>query len=138
MRRRRPKSRSCTNAEDRPLHVLFLNTRDSFGADVSVHLALARALDRTQARVWAATSTYEAAGTSTRAALESIPDLTVLPLDLGRPLTGQRGADRVAALLRNVRGAGSLVRFALICRRQCIDVIHVTERPRDVLFGLLL
>lgn len=127
-----------TAAGVRPLRVLFLNTRDSLGADVAVHVALARALDRVQTRVWAATSTYEAPGASARAALESIPALTVLPLDLGRPLAGQRGAARIAALLRNGRGAASLVHLAWLCRRERIDVIHVTERPRDALFGLLL
>jgi glycosyltransferase involved in cell wall biosynthesis len=127
-----------TSAVDRRLHVLFLNTRDRLGADVSVHLVLARALDRKETRVWAATSTYEAPGTSTRAALKSIPDLAVLPLDLGRPLLGQRGAARVTALLRNVRCGANLVRLAQVCRRQRVDLIHVTERPRDMLFGLLL
>gem|GEM_PF-1017978 len=125
-------------AEDRPLRVLFLNTRDSLGADVAVHLSLARAFDRARIRIWVATSTYEAPGESTRAVLESIPDLTVLPLDLGRPLTGQRGPARVLALLRNLRGVANIVHLAWICRREHIDVIHVTERPRDVFFGILL
>jgi len=124
--------------ETQAIRVLFLNTRDSLGADVAVHLSLARWLDRAQTEVWAATSTYEAPGSSTLAALRQIPDLTVLPLDLGRPLYGLRGAGRALALLRNVRGAASLARLALQCRRQGIDLIHVTERPRDALFGLLL
>src|SRR5579875_2882652 len=122
----------------RRLRVLFLNTRDSLGADVAVHLALARALDRAQVRVAAATSLYEAPGASVRAALASIPDLPVLPLDLGRPLTGERGRARALALLRNGRAVGSLARLAWLCRRWRVDVVHVTERPRDALFGLLL
>lgn len=122
----------------RPRNVLFLNTRDSLAADVAVHLSLARVLDREQARIWAATSTYEGPGASTHDALASIPDLTILPLDLGRPLTGARGTARMLALLHNVRGGASLARLALICRREHIDVIHVTERPRDGLFGLIL
>ncbi len=99
--RRRSKPISGAKAGARPVRVLFLNTRDSLGADIAVHLPLARALDREQSRVWAATSTYEAPGESARAELESIPELTVLPLDLGRPLTGQHGAARVLAQLRN-------------------------------------
>jgi glycosyltransferase involved in cell wall biosynthesis len=118
--------------------VLFLNTRDSLGADLAVHMSLARSLDRDQARVWAATSTYEVPGESTREALVSIPYLRVLPVELGRPLTGVHGAARIRALLHNVRGAATLVHLAGICRHEHIDVIHVTERPRDALFGLLL
>lgn len=123
---------------NRSVRVLFLNTRDSLGADVAVHLSLARAIDRAQARVWAATSTYEVPGATTRAALESIPDLMVLPLDIGRPLSGQRGLARLLALLRNLRAAPSLVQLARFCHRERIDVIHVTERPRDAFFGFLL
>lgn len=136
--RERPTPLQGANAADRPLHVLFLNTRDSLGADVSVHLTLARALDRTRVSVWVATSTYEAPGTSTRAALAGIPDLTVLPLHLGSPLTGRSGTARLAALLHNAHGGIGLMQLAWICRRKHIDVIHVTERPRDAFFGVLL
>src|SRR5262245_15966334 len=120
------------------MKVLFLNTRDSLGADVAVHLSLARTLDRAQVAVWAATSIYEAPGASTRAAFEAIPNLTLLPLDLGRPLIGQRGSRRILGLLRNMISMSSLLRLVWLCRREQIDLIHVTERPRDALFGLLL
>lgn len=120
------------------LRVLFLNTRDSVGADVAVHLSLARTLDRAHAQVWAATNVYEAPGASARAGLESIPDLTVLPLDLGRPLLGRRGYERAIALLHNGRAAANLARLAWLCRRRRVGIVHVTERPRDALFGLLL
>lgn len=120
------------------LRVLFLNTRDSLGADVSIHISLARMLNREQTSVWAATSTYEAPGASARAALESIPELTVLPLDLGRPLMGQQGLAHAAAVVRNTQALACLARLAWLCRRERIDVIHVTERPRDAFFGLLL
>ncbi|HZC79091.1 MAG TPA: hypothetical protein VE258_15165, partial [Ktedonobacterales bacterium] len=65
--------------ETQAIRVLFLNTRDSLGADVAVHLSLARWLDCAHTEVWAATSTYEAPGSSTLVALRQIPDLTVLP-----------------------------------------------------------
>lgn len=123
----------------RYLRVLFLNTRDSLGADVAVHLSLARTLDRALTRIWVATSTYETPlGPSARLALASIPHLTVLPLDLGRPLWDQHGVARLVALLRNVRGAASILQLAWMCRRARIDVIHVTDRPRDALFGFLV
>jgi hypothetical protein len=37
--------------ETQAMRVLFLNTRDSLGADVAVHLSLARWLDRAQTEV---------------------------------------------------------------------------------------
>ncbi len=118
---------------------MFLNTRDAVGADVAVHLALARALDRTQCRVWAATGVYEAPeGDSARELFAAVPELTLLPLELGRPLSTSHGRARLAAAMANVRAIGSLAKLARLCRREGIDVIHVTDRPRDLVFGWLV
>jgi glycosyltransferase involved in cell wall biosynthesis len=127
---------STTN--DRPLHVLFLNTQSVLRADVSVHASLARALDRRAVRVSAATNVYELPGDSARQAFESIPELTLLPLDLGRPMSVQRGLGRAQAILFNIRAIKTLVSIAAWCRKQRVDIVHVTERPRDALFGLIL
>jgi glycosyltransferase involved in cell wall biosynthesis len=123
---------------DASLHVLFLNTQDTLRADVSVHVSLARALDRKTVRVSVATNRYEAEGDSARSAFESIDNLTLLQLDLGRPVTWKRGVTRWLALLHNLRACAALLSLARWCRAQSVDVIHVTERPRDALFGLLL
>jgi glycosyltransferase involved in cell wall biosynthesis len=120
------------------LHVLFLNTRDGLGADVSVHISLARTLGGQGTRVSVATSAYEAPGDSARAAFASIPGLPLMTLELGRPLSGARRLGRIAAAARNVRGAATLVPLGWWCRHHRVDVIHVTDRPRDALFGLVL
>ncbi len=122
---------------DSPIKVLFLNTRNSLGADVAVHLSLITNLDRTQVKVWAATGLYEAPGASTLAYLRSLPDLNLLPLELGRPL-GQNLSGRLKSLALNGVGMINLARLAWLCRRNKIEIIHVTERPRDALFGLAL
>jgi glycosyltransferase involved in cell wall biosynthesis len=119
-------------------HVLFLNAQDGLGADVAVHLSLARTLDRRKVRVSAATSLREKPGASARRTLEAIPDLTLLTLDLGRPIGQSHGLGRATAVLHNLRGLASLVGLARWCRANRVDVIHVTERPRQALFGLLL
>src|SRR5690348_1196872 len=120
------------------VHVLFLNTQDGLRADVSVHVSLARAFDRRQVRVSVATSTYETPGDSARAAFEFIADTSTLPLDLGRPIASRRGWRKLSAALHNLRGLVSLARLAIWSRRNRVDLIHTTERPRDMLFGLLL
>jgi len=121
-----------------PIRILFLNTRDALGADVAVHITLARAFDATPVQVWAATGLHETGPDSARAAFTAIQGLTVLPLDLGRPISNERGIGRLAATLANLRGAANLVTLAIRCRRGNIDIIHVTDRPRDSLFGLIL
>ncbi len=122
------------------IHVLFLSAHGGMGADAAVHVSLARTLDRRQVRVSAATSAHEESPSgSARAAFGTIPDVTLLPLDLGRPMGEQHGLSRRAgALLDNARGAASLIPLARWCRAQGVDIVHVTERPRQSLFGLLL
>jgi glycosyltransferase involved in cell wall biosynthesis len=121
-----------------PIRVLFLNTRDTLGADVAVHITVARAIDKTQAQVWAATGLHETGPDSARAEFAAIQELTVLPLELGRPIWGERGTGRLVAMLANLQGVANLVSLAIRCRREDIDIIHVTDRPRDALFGLIL
>jgi glycosyltransferase involved in cell wall biosynthesis len=120
------------------LHVLFLTAHDGLGADVAVHLSLARSLDRRKLCVSAATSMPQVAGASACEAFASVPDLTHLPLDLGRTIGVRRGLSRAAAILHNARGIANLVKLALWCRRNSVNVIHVTERPRQALFGLFV
>ncbi len=118
-------------------HILFLNAAEGLGADVAVHALLARALDRSAVRVSAATNVWESlAGVSARQTFEAIPELTVLPLDLGKPLGPRSGLARAQALVSNARGGLALTRLAMWCRRNQVDLVHVTERPRQTLFGL--
>jgi glycosyltransferase involved in cell wall biosynthesis len=120
------------------IHVLFLNAHGGVGADFAVHLSLARTLDRDKARVSAATSVRETPGASARAAFEQVRDITLLPLELGRAIGQERGMGRAGAVLENARGMVGLVSLARWCRANRVDVIHVTERPRQALFGLLV
>src|SRR5438309_63848 len=119
-------------------HVLFLNAAEGLGADVAVHISLARTLDRRKIRVSAATNLRESPGASPRAAFVAIPEITVLPLDLGQPLGPRRGLELGRALLYNARGAATLVGLAAWCRQNGVDLIHVTDRPRQTLFGLFV
>jgi glycosyltransferase involved in cell wall biosynthesis len=119
-------------------HVLFLNAQTGVGADIAVHLSLARTLDRDQVRVTAATSMHAAPGESAGEAFSAVPDLKVLPLGVGLSLSGRRGLDLASAVLDNARGTAGLVGLARWCRRNGVDLVHVTERPRQAIFGLLL
>jgi glycosyltransferase involved in cell wall biosynthesis len=122
----------------RRLHVLFLTAHDGLGADVAVHLCLARALDREKVRVSAATSLPIVAGTSAAEAFAAVPEITHLALDLGQTVGTRRGLQRALAKVSNARAVLNLVRVALWCRREGVDVIHVTDRPRQALFGLFV
>jgi glycosyltransferase involved in cell wall biosynthesis len=121
---------------DSRLHVLFLNANGGIGADFAVHLSLARALDRRQVRVSAATSVREAPGASARPLLERVPEITLVSRELGRAIGREHGLARAQALVANARGLAGLVSLARWCRANHVDIVHVTERPRQALFGL--
>ncbi len=120
-------------------HVLFLNGAEGLGADVAVHVSLARALDKSALRVSVATNVWESTpGDSARQAFAAIPAITLLPLKLGRPLGPRRGLAKALAIASNAPGVASLTAVAMWCRRNRVDLIHVTERPRQTLFGLFV
>jgi glycosyltransferase involved in cell wall biosynthesis len=119
------------------LHVLFLNAADTLAADVAVHVSIARALDRRAVRVTVATNRYESSlGISALKTFGAIPVLRLLALNLGRPLGAKRGFSRVEAIGSNAESVANLTRLGLWCRRNGVDIVHVTERPRQNLFGL--
>src|ERR1051326_3907472 len=141
--RRRPLIPLTTPAYGRAMrssrrpHILFLNGAESLGADVAVHVSIARSLDRRRVRVSAASNLRESLqGVSAMAAFKSIPDLDLLPLYLGQPLGPRRGLARARALLYNARSMSTLVRLGMWCRRNRVDLVHVTERPRQTLFEI--
>jgi glycosyltransferase involved in cell wall biosynthesis len=130
----------------RRLRVLFLNTSDSFGADYAVHLGLVRNLDRTVVKLWAAANTAKMLhwrgawyasreGISVSDAFASVPDTTFVPVPLGGPFRGLPRTMQARAVLGNARAVGGVWRLARLCKRQRIDVVHVTDRPRDVMVG---
>jgi glycosyltransferase involved in cell wall biosynthesis len=122
----------------RRLHVLFLTAHDGLGADVAVHLCLARALDRHRVRVSAATTHPVVNGASAAQAFGAIPDLEHIEFDLGQTVGTSSGSTRTVAMLRNARAFVNLARIALWCRREGVDIVHVTERPRQAVFGLFV
>ena len=119
------------------LRVLFLNTRAGIGADVAVHLTLARHLGA--AGVEAAVATNRAAPdlAALQAELAGAPGVAVLPYHLGRQLYGRRGLARAGAALGNAAALASFAHLAASIQWRRIDVLHTTDRPRDALFATL-
>lgn len=70
-------------------------------------------------------------GISVSDAFASVPDTTFVPVPLGGPFGGLPRTMQARAVLGNARAVGGVWRLARLCRRQRIDVVHVTDRPRD-------
>ena len=125
--------------DDRPVRVLFLNTRSALGADVAVHWTIARNLDPAACEAIVATNARAADLDRTLEELRPNPALTIVPMRLGFELSGRGRAARMAGAAGNLAElAGGLGRLATLVRRRGVDVVHVTDRPRDALAGVLL
>jgi glycosyltransferase involved in cell wall biosynthesis len=118
------------------VRVLFLNTatQPPLGADTWVHVQLMRDLDRSTTEV----HTALVPNTPTASAIEGIPDLHVLAVDLGPELGGRSVTGKLQALVATLPAVPSLFRLARYVRRHRIDVIHTSDRPRDAFACVLL
>ncbi len=124
----------------RKIRVLFVNTRSALGADVAVHLTLIRNFDPAEAEAFIATNRNSTDLDKTLSELQSLPSSRLLVLDLGHEMTISQGgkAGRAIGALRNFGLAVALARLTWYVRRNRIDIIHATDRPRDALLATLL
>ena len=118
--------------------VLFINSVELPGADTFVHALIMRALDRAKYDVHAACP-RGADGARTVAFLADIPHLQLLRCDFGPSVTGLSWLGKVSritsALFPTLLGFVSLARYI---RKQGIQVIHATDRPRDAVSCVVL
>jgi glycosyltransferase involved in cell wall biosynthesis len=122
------------------IRVLFLNTRSALGADVAVHLSLIQNLDRRVVDVFAVTNRNSEDLPATLDALKCLPEGRLVVADLGHEVsTPNRGkVARLSAAARNGAALVTIARVAGMIKKERIDLIHSTDRPRDALFATLL
>jgi glycosyltransferase involved in cell wall biosynthesis len=124
----------------RRVRVLFLNTRSALGADVMVHLSLIQSLNPKVVDVYVATNANSSDLAPTLQHLQAIPPERLLVPDLGHEwqAAGQGLPVRVVNGLKNLSAIATLAQLASFIRKNRIDIIHSTDRPRDALFATLL
>lgn len=122
-----------------PVRVLFMQSQTYFGADSQIHAALMQNLDPRAVRVYAASDPGPNGDSASYRALSRIPGLLLRPQTFGPGLDGrskrQLAGEVVRRGLPGLWGLMGLWRFA---RRQRVQVVHCTEKPRDAFYGLLL
>ncbi|MBC7841918.1 MAG: glycosyltransferase family 4 protein [Gemmatimonadaceae bacterium] len=118
--------------------VLFVNTRSALGADVSVHLTLIQNLDPDRVDVFVATNRHSSDLDATVHAIRAAPRAQLMVCDLGQEIQGRSRIGRAVSALRNIPAFLTLLRLALLVRREGISVLHTTDRPRDAAFTTLL
>lgn len=121
-----------------PIRLLFLNTRDQFGADVSVHLMLMTNFASNEVEVFTISNREAADAEDMRVRLAALPHVTTRFLPLGKPAATLSERTKVAKAIAYGPSALSLVRAAAFVRKHRIQVIHATDRPRDASYASLL
>jgi glycosyltransferase involved in cell wall biosynthesis len=123
-----------------PLGVLFMQSQAFFGADSAIHAELMKHFDRQAVEVHVACTTEEPVNPAVSALrrIRAIPNVHVRPTRFGPSIHGISQADRRRRTLGGAAVLSSLAGLAVYIRRNHIQVIHCTEKPRDALYGVLL
>jgi glycosyltransferase involved in cell wall biosynthesis len=121
--------------------VLFVHsaTLPPLGADTWVHAQIMRGLDRAAYDVHAAcVPGPHHAPTPTFRLLRTLPDVRILPVDLGPERLRLRDRGRMRTLVATAPAVPSLVSLARYVRRHGITIIHTSDRPRDAAACIVL
>jgi glycosyltransferase involved in cell wall biosynthesis len=121
-----------------PVRVLFLNTRDQCGADVSVHLSLMKNFAPEEAEVFLISNSEAADAADMRQRLAGMPHIKGMFMPLGKPAGALAGKGKVGKALAYAPSFISLARAAAFVRKHRIQVVHATDRPRDASYVSVL
>ncbi|HEY4215053.1 MAG TPA: glycosyltransferase family 4 protein [Steroidobacteraceae bacterium] len=121
-----------------PVRLLFLNTRDQCGADVAVHLMLMKNFSADEAEIFVVSNSEAVDAQEMRDRFAAMPHVTSKFLPLGKPSSALSGKAKLGKALAYGPSVASLLRTAAYIRRNRIQVIHATDRPRDASYASLL
>lgn len=121
-----------------PIRLLFLNTRDQCGADVAVHLTLMKNFAADEVEVFVVSNSEAVDAQDMRARLAEMPHVVSAFMPLGRPAGSLASHGKLRKALAYGPSLVSMVRIAALIRRNHIQVVHATDRPRDASYASLL
>jgi glycosyltransferase involved in cell wall biosynthesis len=122
------------------VRVMFMQSQEYFGADSGIQALMLRHFDRSvvQPAVALTTTTFEDPDLDSGRRFRAIPNLRVRPTYFGPTLFERTGVDRLLHLSGLAPMPLSLLGLARYVRRNRIQVIHSTEKPRDAFYGVLV
>jgi glycosyltransferase involved in cell wall biosynthesis len=119
---------------------MFMQSQDWYGADSALHALMLRHFDRSVVEPYLAltTSVTDRPETSARTQMGSIPNLRIRPTYFGPTVNDTTFTERLDIPLTIPRLGDSLLRLAATIRRERIQILHGTEKPRDIFYAELL
>ena len=126
---------------DEPMRVLCLHTAtlSPLGADTWVHAQIIRHLDRRTHEIHVACRRMvSGAPTPTYEALRDIPDIDIVPIDLGPEMMGRSLTGKLRALIATLPAILGIVRLVVLVHRRRIRVVHTSDRPRDAFVAVIV
>src|SRR5262245_20580557 len=124
------------SSSDKRSRVLFINSAREKGADTWIHLLLLRSLSQERHELHAAGQPGQSA--SAYESLRAIPGVALRPTYFGPSLWRQSKLQKLASLGNLVRASASLLGLAAHIRRQRIEILHSTDRPRHPIASVVL
>jgi glycosyltransferase involved in cell wall biosynthesis len=111
-----------------------------FGSDSGIHARYMRYFPRDQVDVYAACAAERQPDPELTSLeqLRKIPNLHVRPTNFGPSTFGTTTAERARLIAGSGPAALDLLSLAAYIRRNRIQILHGTEKPRDALYGVLL
>jgi glycosyltransferase involved in cell wall biosynthesis len=118
----------------KPPRVLFISSPTDIGADTWIHFLLLQALDRDRFELHAA-GQKPTPGEPAIAwdALTRIPEVRLHPTDFGPSLFGSSPLQKAKSAVRALPAALGLAELALYVKKNGIQILHSTDRPRDAM-----
>ena len=122
------------------MRVMFMQSQAFFGSDSGIHALMMRHFDRSVVQPYVALTVddVDPPNPSANAALRTIPRMRIRPTYFGPSIHLSSVGHRMSALTSGPRVADSLLSLATYIRRERIQVLHGTEKPRDAFYGVLL
>ena len=122
---------------DKPTRVLFINSALLAGADTFIHFLLLRNLPQDRFELHAAGQLGSPSPAFDE--LRTIPGIALRPTNFGPSLWRRSNLQKLASIAGGLpAAAASLMGLAAYIRRNRIEILHSTDRPRDALACVLL
>jgi glycosyltransferase involved in cell wall biosynthesis len=125
-----------SSSTDKRTRVLFINSALLAGADTWIHFLLLRNLPQDRFELHAAGQPGSPAPAFDE--LRAIPGIELRPTNFGPSLWQRSKLQKLASIADALPAAVSFLGLAAYIRRQRIEILHSTDRPRDAIACVVL